>query len=61
MQVPYILSGCEMNAKEVHHGRLEDGNQIKQQEMPLQKRKIRDFFIDSLRLALRCLISHHHS
>src|SRR5437899_2381332 len=53
-----------VNAKEVRHGRAEslvDGNQIKQQEMPVQKRKIRDFFIDSLRLALICLVSHHHS
>jgi hypothetical protein len=58
---PFLLA---VNAKEVRHGRAEslvDGNQKKQQEMPVQKRKIRDFFIDSLRLALICLVSHHHS
>jgi hypothetical protein len=43
---PFLLV---VNAKEVRHGRAEsllDGNQIKQQEMRVQKRKIRDFFID---------------
>ena len=57
---PFLLA---VNAKEVRHGHAEspvDGNQIKQQEMPVQKRKIRDFFID-FRLALICLVSHHHS
>jgi len=37
-----------MNAKEIRHGRAEslvDGNQIRQQEMPVQKRKIGNFLL----------------